>query len=87
MRVEYARRRELVVKYCTRMGLDLVEPRGAFYAFPNIAGCGLDDDMFEEATIDVTRRGREMAIVKSGVNPGDHIATRRPGADLIRRHP
>ena len=46
----------------------------------------LDDDMFEEAAIDVTRRGREMAIVKSGVNPGDHIATRRPGADLIRRH-
>jgi RND family efflux transporter MFP subunit len=46
----------------------------------------LDDDMFEEAPIDVTRRGREMAIVKSGVNPGDHIATRRPGADLIRRH-
>jgi RND family efflux transporter MFP subunit len=46
----------------------------------------LDDNMFEEAAIDVTRRGREMAIVKSGVNPGDHIATRRPGADLIRRH-
>ena len=45
----------------------------------------LDGVMFEEAPIDVTRRGREMAIVKSGVNPGDHIATRRPGADLIRR--
>jgi HlyD family secretion protein len=45
----------------------------------------LDGVLFEEAPIDVTRRGREMAIVKSGVNPGDHIATRRPGADLIRR--
>jgi multidrug efflux pump subunit AcrA (membrane-fusion protein) len=45
----------------------------------------LDGNMFEEAPIDVTRRGREMAIVKSGVNPGDHIATRRPGADLVRR--
>ncbi|MGE0059755.1 MAG: pyridoxal phosphate-dependent aminotransferase, partial [Dehalococcoidia bacterium] len=45
---EYARRRELVVKYCHEMGLDLVEPRGAFYAFPSIDGCGLDDDMFAE---------------------------------------
>jgi aminotransferase len=45
---EYGRRRELVVDYCRQMGLDLVEPRGAFYAFPRIDGCGLDDDMFAE---------------------------------------
>jgi aminotransferase len=45
---EYARRRELVVDRCRDMGLDLVEPRGAFYAFPLITSCGLDDAEFAE---------------------------------------
>jgi aminotransferase len=45
---EYARRRELVVDRCRAMGLDLVEPRGAFYAFPRITSCGLDDEEFAE---------------------------------------
>ena len=31
------------------------------------------------------RRGKEQAIVTSGVEPGDRIATRRPSAELIRR--
>ena len=39
---------------------------------------------FTEQPVQVSRRGREMAIVTSGVTPGDHIATRRPGPDLIR---
>jgi aminotransferase len=30
------------------MELDLVEPRGAFYAFPRISMTGLDDDVFAE---------------------------------------
>ncbi len=45
---EYGRRRELVVKACRDMGLDLVEPKGAFYAFPRITRSGLDDEMFAE---------------------------------------
>jgi HlyD family secretion protein len=45
----------------------------------------LDGTAFEEVPVDVARRGREMAIIKSGVTPGDHIATRRPGPDLVRR--
>ena len=40
---------------------------------------------FEERPVEVTRRGRELAIIKSGVEPGDQVATRRPTADLIRR--
>ena len=45
----------------------------------------LDGDGFVERRIQVTRRGREQAIVESGVSPGDRIATRRPAPDLIRR--
>jgi RND family efflux transporter MFP subunit len=39
---------------------------------------------FEERPVKVTRRGRETAIVTSGVTPGDRIATRKPAPDLIR---
>jgi aminotransferase len=45
---EYARRRELVVRACQEMGLELVEPKGAFYAFPSIRSTGLDDETFAE---------------------------------------
>ena len=45
----------------------------------------LDGSAFEERRIEVKRRGREQTIVASGVNPGDRIATRRPGPDLVRR--
>ena len=45
----------------------------------------LDGAEFEERRVEVTRRGREQSIVGSGVAPGDIIATRRPGPDLIRR--
>jgi aminotransferase len=48
MLAEYARRRKLVVKACAEMGLDLVEPRGAFYAFPSITSTGLSDEEFAE---------------------------------------
>jgi aminotransferase len=45
---EYARRRKLVIEACHSMGLDLVDPLGAFYAFPSIATTGLDDEQFAE---------------------------------------
>lgn len=45
---EYARRRELVIQCCRQMGLELVEPQGAFYAFPCIKSSGLDDEQFAE---------------------------------------
>src|SRR4029077_3590662 len=45
---EYGRRRELVVRSCREMGLDLVEPHGAFYAFPSIRSTGLEDEDFAE---------------------------------------
>jgi RND family efflux transporter MFP subunit len=47
----------------------------------------LDGTEFEERRIELARRGREQAIVTSGVAPGDRVATRRPAPELIRRTP
>lgn len=47
----------------------------------------LDGSAFEERPIEVARRGREQAIVTRGVAPGDRVAARRPGPDVIRRAP
>ncbi|HEX2697690.1 MAG TPA: pyridoxal phosphate-dependent aminotransferase, partial [Anaerolineales bacterium] len=43
---EYDRRRKLLVGGLNRLGLKTFEPRGAFYAFPNIQASGMDDETF-----------------------------------------
>lgn len=43
---EYARRREYTVRRLSGMGLDIAPPDGAFYAFPSIAGYGMDSVTF-----------------------------------------
>ncbi len=48
MVAEYDRRRRVIVDGFNRMGLPCFEPRGAFYAFPNISRTGLDDVAFAE---------------------------------------
>jgi HlyD family secretion protein len=40
---------------------------------------------FVETRVDVKRRGKEQAIIASGVEPGDRIATRRPAPATIKR--
>src|SRR3990170_2284270 len=45
---EYDRRRRMFVDGLNRIGLPTFEPRGAFYAFPNIAGTGLTSAAFSE---------------------------------------
>lgn len=47
----------------------------------------LDGVEFEERLVEIARRGREQAIVASGITPGDQIATRRPAPEMIRRSP
>jgi multidrug efflux pump subunit AcrA (membrane-fusion protein) len=47
----------------------------------------LDGSMFTEQRVQISRRGKEQAVVASGVEPGAKIATVRPTADLIRRSP
>ncbi len=46
MVTEYNRRRRLLVDGLNRLGLKTFEPRGAFYAFPNISASGMDDEAF-----------------------------------------
>ncbi len=48
MVTEYDRRRRLLVDGLNRLGLRTFEPRGAFYAFPNIRASGMDDETFAE---------------------------------------
>ena len=48
MRQEYDRRRRLIVDGFNRLGLNCFEPRGAFYAFPNVASSGLSEEDFCE---------------------------------------
>jgi aminotransferase len=62
MVAEYDRRRQLVVAGLNRIGLATFEPRGAFYAFPWIAGTGLSSAEFSERLL----QEEQVAVV-----PGD----------------
>jgi aminotransferase len=46
MRLEYDRRRQLIVGELNRIGLPTFEPKGAFYCFPKVNVTGLDDETF-----------------------------------------
>ncbi len=48
MVAEYDRRRRLIVDGLNAIGLPTFEPRGAFYAFPYVAGTGMDDETFAD---------------------------------------
>jgi aminotransferase len=59
MRLEYDRRRRLLVAGLNRLGLHTFEPRGAFYAFPDIRASGMDDETFAEKLL----REESVAVV------------------------
>ncbi len=48
MVAEYDKRRRIIVKGLRELGLPCFEPRGAFYAFPSIAGTGMTSEEFCE---------------------------------------
>lgn len=52
MRKEYGRRRRLTVKGLEEAGLSCVEPRGAFYAFPDVSSTGLTGREFAERLLE-----------------------------------
>lgn len=52
MRLEYDRRRRLVVDGFNYLGMDCFEPRGAFYAFPSVAKTGMTSDEFAMKLLD-----------------------------------
>ncbi len=55
MRAEYDRRRKLIVKGLNDIGLNCVEPQGAFYAFPCVESSGMDDATFAERLLQEER--------------------------------
>lgn len=55
MVAEYDRRRRLIVDGFRAIGLPTFEPRGAFYAFPDITGTGLDSTTFSERLLQEER--------------------------------
>ncbi len=55
MRTEYDRRRRLIVGGLNRLGLPTFEPHGAFYAFPNVAITGMDDETFAQKLLEEER--------------------------------
>lgn len=52
MRQEYDRRRKLIVGGLNDLGLPTFEPRGAFYAFPNVATSGMTDEDFSQKLLE-----------------------------------
>jgi len=73
MRTEYDRRRRLLVSGLNRLGLRTFEPRGAFYAFPNIQASGMDDETFAEKLL----REEHVAVVPGNAfGPGGAGFTR-----------
>ncbi|OGO66537.1 MAG: aromatic amino acid aminotransferase [Chloroflexi bacterium RBG_19FT_COMBO_50_10] len=67
MRDEYDRRRKLIVGGLNQLGLPTFEPHGAFYAFPNVAITGMDDETFAQKLIEEER----VAVVPgSAFGPG-----------------
>jgi aminotransferase len=59
MVAEYDARRRLLVDGLNRIGLSTFEPRGAFYAFPQISSTGLTSDEFAEGLL----REEQVAVV------------------------
>jgi aminotransferase len=59
MVAEYDRRRRLLVDGLNELGLPTFEPRGAFYAFPDISSTGMTSDEFTEQLL----REEQVAVV------------------------
>jgi aminotransferase len=62
MVAEYDRRRRVVVDGLNAIGLPTFEPRGAFYAFPDVRPSGLDSETFCQRLL----AEQEVAIVPGG---------------------
>ena len=59
MRESYNVRRKLLVEGLNSIGLPAFEPRGAFYAFPDIRISGMTSDSFRD---DLARRGAVACV-------------------------
>jgi aspartate aminotransferase len=70
MTAEFARRRRLLVEGLNRLpGVSCIQPRGAFYAFPNITGTGLGERELANRMLD-----EAGVAVLAGSDFGEHGA-------------
>ena len=70
MTAEFARRREFLVQGLNRLpGISCIKPRGAFYAFPNVTGTGLDERELANRLLD-----EAGVAVLAGSDFGEHGA-------------
>ena len=67
MQAEYDRRRRLIVDAFNEFGLPTFEPRGAFYAFPQITSLGMDDDQF---AMELLNSEKVAVVPGSAFGPG-----------------
>ena len=67
MQAEYDRRRRLIVDAFNEFGLPTFEPRGAFYAFPQITSLGMDDDQF---AMELLTNEKVAVVPGSAFGPG-----------------
>ncbi len=67
MREQYHRRRDLIVRRFNESGLTCHSPRGSFYAFPSVAGTGLDEKAFAVGLLE-----RERVAVVPGLAFGEN---------------
>jgi len=44
----------------------------------------LDGRAFEPRPVEVARRGKEQVAIRSGVSPGDRVATKLPERDMLK---
>ena len=72
MVAEYDRRRRLIVDGLNELGLTTFEPKGAFYAFPNISASGLDDENFAESLL----QEEKVAVVPGNAFGADGLHVR-----------
>ena len=72
MVAEYDRRRRLIVDGLNSLGLKTFEPRGAFYAFPNISASGMDDETFAEKLL----QEEKVAVVPGNAFDADGLFVR-----------
>ena len=72
MHEKYNRRREFLVGSLNEMGLDCFEPRGAFYAFPDVSSTGMNGDEFADKLL----MEQQVAVVPGsgfGVGGENHV--------------
>ena len=72
MREKYDRRRQLLFNGLNEIGLNCFEPKGAFYAFPDVSSTGMNGDEFAEKLL----VEEEVAVVPGsgfGVGGENHV--------------